>query len=390
MSLTDTELQLLNTLKNPDLELESIKDELGSIANNFEFMVQAYKVRPEIIFYVGDKLLKDKDFALALFDIISNLSPEHDFYYHPFPYLDQCLRDDVELVTMAVNQDVMSMEYASARLKSDEAFKEMLLKTNSYFPIIRASKVLKNTLLEGISDTFHILHGNHGIFSKRSRNEFHPNELKYGVLDILLFPLLAKKLFAFGLPIKPLGYGEDISAFAYSKDHENYERFKPFRFVATAIALGLSFIRLGAALLATLLLVPVIIAVHILKYPYVAFQQYRLLQMEGLIHSRYYDNGPTPATLKEYLERTSSTLSDLYGTNRKALGGDLIASSSKENTNESMYGNSKSRNPILFFKPSNDNSQKQQRAFEAASELEVMLPYEPNNFYSDPTIRTFY
>lgn len=56
------------------------------------------------------------------------------YYFHPFPYLDKRLRDDEQLVTIAVNQDVMLMHYVSGRLKSNEAFKAKLLKSNSYFP----------------------------------------------------------------------------------------------------------------------------------------------------------------------------------------------------------------------------------------------------------------
>lgn len=390
MSLSHTEIQLLNKLKISDLDLNTIKEELESVSNKSEFMLQAYEVRPEVIAYVGKQLLKDKNFALVLLNRITNFSPKSNHYYfHPFPYLDKCLRDDEELVTMAVHQDVMLLHYASGRLKSDELFKAKLLKSNSYFPIIRFSKVLKNTLLEGVSDTFQILLGNHGLATKLTGREFHPNELKYGVLDILLFPLLAKQLFAFGLPIKPLGYDEDVCAYRYSKDRDKAHLYQPLRHVATAIAFGLSCIRLGAAALATLLLVPVIMTVHILKYPYVAYQQYRLLQMEGLLHKGYRDTNPTPITLKDYLDRTGSTLSDLYGTNRKELGC-LVTSSSKKNTEEERYGNLISRNPKLFFQPSNVSSKHQEQAHKAASNLEVMLPYNPNDFYSNPTLRTFY
>lgn len=389
MSLSHTEIQLLYKLKISDLDLNTIKDELESVSNKSEFMLQAYEVRPEVITYIGNQLSKDKNFALGLLNRMSSLSPESTQYFHPFPYLDKHLRDDEQVVTMAVNQDVMLMNYVSERLQSNEAFKAKLLKSNSYFPIIRFSKVLKNTLLEGVSDTFQILLGNHGLATKLTGSEFHPNELKYGVLDILIFPLLAKQLFAFGLPIKPLGYEESVCAYRYSKDHDKAHLYKPLRHVATAIAFGLSCIRLGAAALATLLLVPVIMNVHILKYPYVAYQQYRLLQMEGLLHKGDRDTNPTPITLNDYLERTGSTLNDLYGTNGKELGC-LVTSSSKKNTDEERYGSLISRNPKLFFQPSNVSSKHQEQANKAASNLEVMLPYDPNDFYSNPTLRTFY
>lgn len=98
-------------------------------------------------------------------------------------------------------------------------------------------KYLRNTLKEGMSDTFDIMLGNHGY---STLDDGKPVKFTFGATDLLLFPLLSKALINYGFPTKPSRNGQRIV-----KDEEKNTLFRntigfigavfqPFRFAAAA------------------------------------------------------------------------------------------------------------------------------------------------------------
>lgn len=365
-----TELQLA--------ELERIKEKFELLAStppenliHEEFMLAAIRINPLAMLHADLKLRDNDSFVLAALAINCDV----------YAYISDSLKDKEEVTAVAIRKDPRFYFGASERLKTDENYKNKTLKTNSWYPLIRLNKVLKNNFSEGMHDTFSIMLGDYGITTKMIGGELDPNQLKHGFVDITFVPQLANFLINYGLPSKPMS----SNPFKFVKDQERANDKRTLRNISTSLGFGLELVRYGMASLATLIVLPVVAFVHILKYPYMSYYESSMLQLEGVIYDAHTMQPiPETTTLAEFVSRTDSSLSDLSG----YRSSDITSYSSK-NSEVSTYGSLHSTNPNLFFRPLNSDKPAQIRAQQLVTAFEINEKYDPNDSTSAATGRTF-
>ncbi|WP_392536881.1 hypothetical protein [Legionella sp. 227] len=256
------------------------------------------------------------------------------------------------------------------------------MKINSWYPWIKLNKVIKNNFFEGISDTFAIMYGDYGILKKIYGRELDPNQLKHGLIDITLLPQLSNVLINYGLPSRQ----RSDNPFIYIRDEERWNDSIILRNISCCIGFGLQFLRFAMAAAATLMVLPLVALVHVLKFPFTYSYQRSLLQLEGVIYDTESKNPVSGnTTLAEFIATTNSTLNDLSGYKSSD-----ITSYSSENSQVDRYGSLRSTHPQLFFKPLASNTPSHLRAKEIAAALEIDEHFDPNNPQSTAIGRSFY
>lgn len=132
-------------------------------------------------------------------------------------------------------------------------------------------KFFRNTFSEGMKDTFDIMIGNHGILD--SMNGY-KSEYQFGLLDLLVIPYIARAMCNYGFPTKDLeGSADRIAA---DDTHTGL-----FRRTIGVIGLALEVLKSLAALVFTFALVPIVLAVHIIKYPFSKYLENRFYALDG-------------------------------------------------------------------------------------------------------------
>ena len=368
---------MLNALQRA--ELEKIKQNFEDIVNtppelmaNEEFMLEAIRISSFAMHYATPELQDKESFVLQA------LAINCDAYRHISPRL----KDKEEVTAVAIRKDHRLYFDASERLKTDENYKNRTLKTNSWYPLIRLNKVLKNNFSEGVQDTFSLMFGDYGITTKIDGGELDPNRLKHGFVDITFIPQLANFCINYGMPSQQMSN----NPFRYVTDEEKWAEKRTLRYISTSLGFSLEFVRFGMASLATLAVLPVITVVHILKYPYISYYKSSMLHLEGIIYNAHTKQAVSKTTtLAEFVSKTDSSLSDLAG-----YGASDITSYSSKNSEVSTYGALRSTNPHFFFKPSNGNTPAQIRAQQLVTAFEINEKYDPNDATSAATGRTFW
>lgn len=135
-------------------------------------------------------------------------------------------------------------------------------------------KFFRNTLPEGIKDTFQILIGNHGIVD--SMTGYKP-QYQFGVLDLLVIPYLARFMFNYGFPIKPLEGSLDRVAVDDTKTGF-------FRRTVGIIGLGLEVLKSIVAFALTIVIAPIVFVVHAVKYPFSKYLENKFYALDGESH----------------------------------------------------------------------------------------------------------
>ncbi|RUR09221.1 DUF4116 domain-containing protein [Legionella sp. km772] len=356
MALETYQLELLKTIENkgntPQLPQE--------LTENQEFILKALEITPNVWRQVSPKLKSNKQFMLLAIEQNSNA--------FIFGASDE-LRDDEEVALAAVKKNSALLFYVSDRLKRDESFKDKATKRNSWFPIIKFNKLMKNNFFEGITDTFAIMLGDYGLLTKMDGGELSSNRYKYGLVDLTLIPLISNALINYGFPNKP----SITNPFRFVRDEEKWDSNQLLRGIALGLGFGLQVVRLGLALLATLMVLPIVAFVHLIKFPYMAYQQNKLFALEGEI---YTDPNKTPlkkGTLGEFAKQTNSSLNDFCKPHfYKAEENDLTTLSA-ENTHISSYGSLKSTTTSMFFRPTHPTSTSQKNALQVGNVPEVFI-----------------
>ncbi|KTC91214.1 DUF4116 domain-containing protein [Fluoribacter dumoffii] len=350
--------ELEKIVANPQL----LKDVPEDLRTNREFLLLAIKRNSFVTAHVVPELLNDEDFALTA------------VLYNPnaYAFLPAKFKDNENITIMAVRQSPPLYFYASERLQADEDFKIKCLKTNSWYPLIKLNKVIKNNFYEGVKDTFKIMYGDYGIIEKLDGNVPHPNQLKHGLVDITMIPQLANFLLNYGLPHKT----KIDNPFKYVKDDEKWKDAVILRTISCFLGLGLQCVRLGMAVAATAISLPIVALVHILKFPFVYYYERKLLKLEGEIFTENNTPVSEKTTLADFVAMTHSSLTDLCGYH----GSDTtLTSYSAENTKESRYGSLRSSSPQLFFKPAPIDTPSQLEAEELMTALDINEKYNPND-----------
>lgn len=349
-----------------------IQDASEKLKANEEFMLEVIRFSASAMTHAAPELQNKKSFVLAAIALKGRA----------YCYALDKWKDDESVTRFAVRKDPVFLFSASERLKADEDFKTNALKINSWYPWIRLNKFIKNNFFEGLGDTFAIMYGNYGILEKMDGKEFDPNILKHGLIDIILIPQLSNFLINYGAPTKPC----DGNPFRYAADNERRKDATILRNISLAIGFGLQFLRFAMAAAATVMVIPIVASVHILKFPYTYYYQRSLLQLEGVIYNAKNNNPVSQkTTLAVFVSRTKSSLNDLCGYKSSD-----ITSYSYENTEVETYGSAYSSNPQLFFKPLNDKKPSQVRAQEIATALEIDEKFDPHNSRSMAIGRSFY
>ncbi|PWY57678.1 type III secretion system effector protein [Legionella qingyii] len=361
--------QELEKIKNDPMLIKDAPEELKA---NEEFMLEVIRLSAFAMAHVAPELQNKKSFVLAAIAL-------NGWAYN---YTLDKWRDNESVTRFAVRKDPVFLFAASERLMADEDFKTNALKINSWYPWIRLNKFIKNNFFEGLGDTFAIMYGNYGILEKLDGKEFDPNILKHGLIDITLIPQLSNFLINYGAPTKPC-YG---NPFRYAADNEKRKDATIIRNISLAIGFGLQFLRFAMAAAATVMVLPIVALVHMLKFPYTYYYQRNLLQLEGVIYdARNNEPASEKTTLAEFISRTNSSLNDLCG-----YKSSNITSYSYKNTEVETYGSVHSSSPLLFFKPLNSTKPSQVRAKEIATALEIDEQYDPNNSRARAIGRSFY
>lgn len=258
-------------------------------------------------------------------------------------------------------------------------------KTNSWLPIIKLNKLLKNNLLDGIKDTFAIMYGDYGIATKFDGGELSSNRLKYGLVDITLIPLISNVLINYGYPAKP----SPSNPFKFIRDETKWDDKRMLRNIAGGIGIGLQVVRWGFALLATLIALPVVVLVHAMKFPYVYYQQSKLFALEGELYGEGQVIPLKKTTFSDFAKQTNSSLNDFCLGSYHATHKEDITSLSSKNTNVTFYGSLKSTSLLLFFRPTNKNSATQKAALQVVKSLEIDGSYNVNDFEDIAIGRSF-
>jgi len=165
-------------------------------------------------------------------------------------------------------------------------------------------KFFRNTLGEGMSDAFNILMGDHGI--RDSMYGYQPS-FRFGVLDVLIFPLIARAMINYGFLSKPLSPSQEIVAVDKTKTGF-------FRPLIGGVGIALEIPRFVAAVGLTLLSALIIIPVHIIKYPFSKTLESRFYQLHGVLRPILPNDGPNiggKETLSTYVVANNVTLNDL-------------------------------------------------------------------------------
>ncbi|WP_454783347.1 DUF4116 domain-containing protein [Legionella sp. WA2022007384] len=367
--LAPLQKQELEKIKNKIIQIQDVSQELKA---NEEFMLEVIRLYPSAIAHADPALKNKKSFVLAAIEING----------WAYVYALDKWKDDENVTCFAVRKASRFLFYASDRLKADENFKINALKINSWYPWIRLNKVIKNNFFEGLSDTFAIMYGNYGIFDKMDGKEFDPNRLKHGLIDITLIPQLSNFLINYGVPSKPCS----ANPFRYALDKEKLNEATLLRNISSFIGFGLQFLRFAMAAAATVMVLPIVALVHVLKFPYTYYYQRSLLQLEGVIYNAENQKPISQkTTLAEFISTTNSSLNDLCG-----YKSSNITSYSSKNTDIERYEGAKGLNPHLFFKPSNKATPSQIRAKAIVSSLEIDEKYDPNDSRSSAIGRSFY
>ncbi|MCW8400848.1 DUF4116 domain-containing protein [Legionella sp. PATHC038] len=367
--LSKFEEQELEKIKHNIALLKDIPEELKA---NEAFMLEAVKISSFAMDYAAPTLKNKESFVLKAILINCN----------SYIYISDNLKDRENITSLAIRKEPKLYFYASSRLKADEYFKNTALKINSWYPWIKLNKLIKNNFIEGISDTFAIIYGDYGILKKIYGRELDPNQLKHGLIDITLIPQLSGVLINYGLP----SMQRSENPFIYIRDEERWNDSIILRNISCCVGFGLQFLRFALAAAATLMVLPLVALVHVLKFPFTYSYQHSLLQLEGIIYdteSKKPVSGNT--TLAEFIATTNSTLNDLSGYKSSD-----ITSYSSENSQVDTYGSLRSTSPQLFFRPLDSNRSSHLRAKEIAAALEIDENYDPNNSQSAAIGRSFY
>ncbi|MFJ1270132.1 DUF4116 domain-containing protein [Legionella lytica] len=369
MSLSNEKLTILEELKNNTDNVPQFTQELSDDA---EFLLEALNITVNVLPQVSRRLRENKEFMLLAIEKKS----------YAFVYASEELQDDEEVVLAALKKDSSLIFHASDRLKADESFMIKATKRNSWFPIIKFSKLLKNNLLEGISDTFAIMYGDYCIATRLDGGEISFNRLKYGLVDMTLIPLISNAFINYGYPAK-------LRTFRYMRDEENFDDKRILRNMVGAIGIGLQAIRWALAFLATVIAIPFVVLVHAFKLPYVYYQQSKLFALEGELYREGAAMPVKTATFGDFAKQTNSSLNDFCLGSYHATHKKDITSLSLKNTDSERYGPWVSTRSLLFFRPTNEHSTTQKAALQVVKDLEINEPYNINNFEEIAIGRTF-
>lgn len=373
MTLDARKLEVLKQIEEAPTHEVPISPDL---AEDSEFILAAVKISVNMWVHVSPKLKSNKPFML--------LAIEQDS--HAFRWASDDLRDDDDVAFAAVKKDSHLLFIVSDRLKQDGSFKDRATKLNSWFPIIRAKKLIKNNVFEGISDTFAIMYGDYGILTKLDGGELSSNRLKYGVVDLTLIPQISNVLINYGQP----GVFSTDNPFKYVRDQNRWNDKPLLRYTAMVIGYGLQIVRLGMALLATAFVLPLVVLVHALKFPYVYYQQSKLFALEGEI-CRVSDLKPISGitTFGDFATQTGSSLNDFCAATFQNAQDTEITSTSRKNSKEFRYGALKSSDSLLFFRPVNTETPAQKDRLQVLNGLEINNKFDGNDFEDIAIGRSF-
>lgn len=373
LSLTDYKLSILKKIQENPNKVPVLSKEL---TEDGEFILEATKLSANVWSQASAKLKLNKPFMLLAIEQESSA-----FIYGA----SEELRDDDDVALAACKKDSALFFYVSDRLKT-ESFKDKATKSNSWYPLIKFNKVIKNNLAEGVLDTFALMYGNYGITTKLDGGELSSNRLKYGLVDITLIPQLSNALINYGLPNKL----STSNPFRYLRDDSRWDDNPGLRRAAYLIGMGLQVLRFGMAFLATLVVFPLVAVVHALKFPYAYYQQTRIFALQGEI-CRVSDKKPVSGltTLGDFVEQTDSNLNDLCAANFYQAQENDLTTTSSENTEIFRYGSLSSSEALLFFRPVKNNTSSQKKALELVSQLDVNEDYDFNDFEDISIGRSF-
>lgn len=198
-----------------------------------------------------------------------------------------------------------------------------------------AFKFFRNTFRQGIRDTFDILMGNHDILESMDGNT---PTYSFGVLDLLIVPYISLAMFNYGFPIK------SISAEKVAADET---KTGVFRRAIGVIGLALEVTKGLVALTLTAVLSPVVLAIHIIKYPFSKYFENKFYALKG--EQQVFTGTSTikiTHSLGEVVRANNLTLNDLEVSATGA--GTHIAINTPYTGMSSIYDG---RSNINFFSP---------------------------------------
>jgi hypothetical protein len=209
------------------------------------------------------------------------------------------------------------------------------------------SKYLRNTLKEGVKDTFNIMMG-HQNYLARFAGEPLVTKSHYGITDLFLFPLVSRSMLHYGLPTKELPTGKWV------KDRE---KTSSFRYVIGFIGLLLQLPRLALAITLTIVALPLVCIIHCIKFPFIKYYENKFYKLQG------YKNDCSNYTLNDYVKLTKSSLNDLEINTDK----NLVKSNSENNSTYNPQAKAYRHN--TFFSVATTTSKVQKEALAAATVL---------------------
>ena len=228
----------------------------------------------------------------------------------------------------------------------------------------RLRKIIRNTLKEGMIDTFNIVLGDHGTTKYLEKNE--TKTMLFGLIDILLFPPISQLMIRYGRPQEPIKKQGKLKLVD--------GKISVLGNVISILGLLLQIPRVLVAIFVTIVLFPVVFAFHLIKYPFVYRLQNAFYQLQGLNYLLGPINSPsskeTYIVLKDYVKNTNSTLNQLERNNNP---GDIITAKSLKNTLFAPDKMSPVYYPYSFFKIDHSNSDaKQEQALSSGHILGVL------------------
>ena len=174
----------------------------------------------------------------------------------------------------------------------------------------RFKKIIRNTLKEGIIDTFGIVVGDHGTLA--FINSYQTETIRFGLIDLLLFPSISELFIRYSLPRNIEAGSGRVTARHGTTVLRNIIGYTLF-FIGVLIQLS----RLLTGVAITVSLLPIVLVFHLIKFPFIYFLQnrfYRLQGKIGLSNLDTLDDKMDNQVLNDYVKESAASLNELERT----------------------------------------------------------------------------
>lgn len=218
---------------------------------------------------------------------------------------------------------------------------------------ISRTRMLRNNFTDGIKDTFEIILGDHDLESALNGM---PSDYEFGLLDLLVIPLISRAMIRYGITPRHLSQPRVLNSQVFNGEFFSYDDGiwhdpdlapvpgyyetligtikEAITGIAHAIWHGLSRLthaskvvigstglllqipRYIAAGIITILLSPMVLLVHIIKYPFEKRIEHQFFQLQGRISD---DDDPT-ASLQKFMWEEQLTIDELDVWHNKGRG----------------------------------------------------------------------